>query len=325
MTESDLIKDALTDFETYAHKNLHNFDRTSSAQWTEEIMLRLCKAGHKNEYYVRVSKVDDADDGEWLYDMTWLQYDGRQQLIDVKLVLECEWQDFRKHVVPDFRKMLLAKSDLRCMIFQAADEQKAQNNVRSLISVINRFHRTECEDNYLFCVWLKNESRFYFDVYPSNPVEVDEDPPTKGLHLGYIKKLYLDYWTALKSSFEGRDRGIKFRKPLPQCFMTFAVGRSDFHIHTWASRDKRYVNVGLTVQGIQGKSHFDRLKMSKTEIESEIGAELEWQENPKQNYIRLYLRNIDLTNQRDWGKQHRWLCEQLETFYRVFSERIKAL
>ena len=325
MTESDLIKDALTDFETYARKNLPNFDRTSSAQWTEEIMTRLCEAGHTNEYYVRVSRVDDADDGEWLYDMTWLQYNGMQQLIDVKLVLECEWQDFRKHVVPDFRKMLLAKSDLRCMIFIAADEQKAQNNVRRLVSVINRFHKTECEDNYLFCVWLKNESRFYFDVYQSNPMGADKDPAP----LTPIQKLYLEYWTALKSSFEGRDSRIKFRKPLPQCFMTFAVGRSDFHIHTWASRDKGYVNVGLTVRGIQGKSHFDRLKMSKTEIESEIGAELgaelEWQENPKQNYIRLYLRKIDLTNKRDWDRQHQWLCEQLETFYRVFSERIRAL
>ena len=328
MTESDRIKRALTDFEAYARKNLNLRTRAVPARWTEGIMTRLCKGGQDADNSVRVKGIDEAEGGEWLYDMVWLQNNGRGQLIDVKLVLECEAEKFRDYVVPDFRKMLLAKSELRCMIFRAADKQTAKSNVRSLVSAINMFHRTECEDNYLFCVWLKNESRFYFDVYPSNPVGVDEDPPAKGLHLGHIKKLYLDYWTALKNHFEQRDKrndDIKFRKPLPQCFMAFAVGRSDFHIHMWASRDKRYVNVGLTVQGIQGKSHFDRLKMSKTEIESEIGAELEWQENPKQNYIRLYLRNIDLTKQRDWGRQHRWLCEQLETFYRVFSERIKAL
>ena len=200
--------------------------------------------------------------------------------------------------------------------------KKPEENVKTLISAIKQVSiGTECKDNYLFCVWLKDEARFYFDVYQSNPVEADEDPAP----LTPTNQLYLEYWTALKSSFEEFDSGIKFRKPLPQCFMTFAVGRSDFHIHTWASRDKRYVNVGLTVQGIQGKSHFNRLKKSKKEIESAIGVELEWEENPKQNYIRLYLRNIDLTEQRDWGRQHKWLCEQLETFYRVFSERVKAL
>ena len=107
--------------------------------------------------------------------------------------------------------------------------------------------------------------------------------------------------------------------------MTFAVGHSGFHIHTWASRDKRYINVGLTVKGDQGKSHFDRLKKSKTQTEGLISPELEWQENPKENYIRLYLEDTDLDDRDDWERQHQWLCEQLEIFYVVFSKWVKAL
>ena len=71
-----------------------------------------------------------------------------------------------------------------------------------------------------------------------------------------VKTLYLEYWTALKNHFEQRDKrnnDIKFIKTLPQCFMPFAVGHSGFHIHTWASRDKRYINVGLTVKGGSGE------------------------------------------------------------------------
>ena len=49
------------------------------------------------------------------------------------------------------------------------------------------------------------------------------------------RKLYLEYWTALKSSFEGGYSGIKFQKPQPQCWMGFAIGRTDFH-HTKQSR-----------------------------------------------------------------------------------------
>ena len=140
-----------------------------------------------------------------------------------------------------------------------------------------------------------------------------------------IEQLYLEYWKALKSSFEGRNNGIKFRKPHPQCWMGFAVGRSNFGIHTWASRDKKYICVGLTVDGEHGKTHFNLLQESMTEIQKKMGVDLEWQENPKENNIRVYQRNIDLENRLDWGKQHQWLYDNLELFYEVFKPRIDAL
>ena len=152
---------------------------------------------------------------------------------------------------------------------------------------------------------------------PALAIKKDDNVPAK--------KLYLEYWKALKSSFEGRDNGIKFRKPQSQCYMGFKIGRSGFGIHTWASKEKKYVCVGLTVAGNHGKSHFDRLKRSKTEIEREISPELEWQENSKQNYIRLHLRNTDLEDTKDWKRQHKWLCEQLEIFHSMFVPRIKSL
>ena len=107
--------------------------------------------------------------------------------------------------------------------------------------------------------------------------------------------------------------------------MGFKVGRSGFEIHTWASKEKKYICVGLTTDGNHGKTHFNLLKQDKIAIEREVDAELEWEENNKQNYIRLYLRNTDLENQQDWSRQHEWLCEQLETFRRVFVPRIQAL
>ena len=152
---------------------------------------------------------------------------------------------------------------------------------------------------------------------PASPIKKDDNVP--------VKQLYLEYWTALKSSFEERNNGIKFRKPQPQSWMGFKVGRSGFYLYTSASRNKRYISVGLTVRGVHGKSHFDRLKRSKTEIEKEISAKLKWEENPKENYIYLNCWDIDLQDRNDWDRQHKWLCEQLETFHSVFVPRIKAL
>ena len=62
----------------------------SDAKWTREIKNRLCKVGKKRKYWVYASRCDEADDGEWLYDLTWLDYQ-EDNLIDVKLALESEW------------------------------------------------------------------------------------------------------------------------------------------------------------------------------------------------------------------------------------------
>ena len=146
--------------------------------------------------------------------------------------------------------------------------------------------------------------------------------------LSPAKQLYLEYWTALKNYFEGREErnsDIKFRKPQPQNEMGFAIGRSDFQLATLASRDKLHICVSLMVKGTHGRSHFDRLKMSKTEIKRESGHELKWEPNPKENNIRLYLKDTDLEDRDDWERQHQWLCEQLETFHKVFKPRVREL
>ena len=165
---------------------------------------------------------------------------------------------------------------------------------------------------------------------PTPPVDDSARPDADTVPPAYdglssTPQLYLEYWTALKSSVDRRDSSIKFRKPQPECWMGFAVGRSGFGIHAWVGKMERYVCIGLTVKGPHGRSHFKRLRQKKIEIESKIGAELEWQENPSENYIRLYSRDTNLEDRQDWNRQHQWLYEKLEIFYSVFKERVKAL
>ena len=161
------------------------------------------------------------------------------------------------------------------------------------------------------------------EVAPALPAP-DPDPKKDS---SSANQLYLEYWEELKNNddLRLRDSGIKLRKPQPQCWMGFAVGYSDFGIHTWASMEEKYIMVGLRADGTHGKSYFNRLKESMTEIEKGMDVKLEWQENPKQNYIRLYLPNTDLEDRGDWNRQHKWLCDNLKRFYSVFKPRIQAL
>ena len=159
MNELEVVKTTLKD----AVPIINRLPKGSG--WTQEIMPRLCDAGQECDYYVCVSKVNQADRGKWLYDMTWLQSEGNG-VTDVGLVLECEWGYFRE-VRADFEKLLLAKACLRCMIFWAENRQDAMDYVLRLVDVINEFQRTDPKDKYLFCVWLDDEDGFYFNAYPN--------------------------------------------------------------------------------------------------------------------------------------------------------------
>jgi len=138
------------------------------------------------------------------------------------------------------------------------------------------------------------------------------------------KKLGLEYWTAFRDYVTAHSKILKSQKPRPQHWTTFAIGRSGFHISaTIAARDQT-IGITLTVSGDDSKAHFSLLQGDKEEIENEIGENLEWRENPKQNRVILKV-HMDPKNKADWEKQHAWLLEKLELFHKTFSPRIKAL
>ena len=142
-----------------------------------------------------------------------------------------------------------------------------------------------------------------------------------------VQQLHLEYWTTLREILEERNGVIMPVNPLPRYWMPFAVGRSNFSLSASTSVKGQWVCVSLTLTGKDGKDHFYLLERDKAGIEEEVGAELKWGGKyvQKQSYISFYQRGVDLEDRQDWNKQHRWLCEQLETFYRVFSPRVEAL
>ena len=137
-------------------------------KWTRFIMTLLCKVGQDEKYYVCTSKADQADRSEWLFDLTWIKYDETQP-IKLGLVLECEWGVGREEadkkfdkIEYDFQKLILARADLRCMIFWADDEAQARKDILRLLNQVQRFQMSEPGDNYLFCVVLGEERHFGF-------------------------------------------------------------------------------------------------------------------------------------------------------------------
>jgi len=117
--------------------------------WTEVIKKRIGILGKEKGFYICSSGWSPPDgQGEWLYDLVWLQNEGNY-MVRVPLVLECEWGIDIKNIEEDFCKLLVARAEHRIMIFQ----QKTQGDVNRILdrldSAIKKFQHTTPRDRYL--------------------------------------------------------------------------------------------------------------------------------------------------------------------------------
>jgi hypothetical protein len=126
--------------------------------WTKAIKRRLIQEGHKNSCKVYTSGFDGvADGGEWLFDLSWLVYeDGKVKRVE--MVLESEWK--LAGVDDDFQKLLLARAQLRVMIFQVRTQEEFNDQISHLCEQVNIFEQAEIGDRYLFSCWVAEDRCF---------------------------------------------------------------------------------------------------------------------------------------------------------------------
>jgi len=136
------------------------------------------------------------------------------------------------------------------------------------------------------------------------------------------------YWTDFHETlnrFKGPVSGE--RKPQPQSWMGYSIGRTGFNLEAVMLRQKGQVRAGIYIAGDQAKSHFHLLLEQRAEIESEIGSALQWEEltSGRDSRIAMYLSEVDPESENDWPRQHEWMAAKLNDFHRVFRERVRLL
>lgn len=142
------------------------------------------------------------------------------------------------------------------------------------------------------------------------------------------KSLQLAYWGALGSVLMSKGGALgKERKPQPQSWMAYSIGRTGFSVNASQSRPKRQVRAELYISNANAKPFFYLLRAQKSAIEAELGYTVDWEELPegKDSRISTPLDDTDPEDQADWPRQHEWLAARLNEFYRVFVNRVKAL
>lgn len=136
------------------------------------------------------------------------------------------------------------------------------------------------------------------------------------------------YWLALNPVLSAMGGPISGnRKPQPQSWMTYAIGRSGFHLGATMIRPKNQVRAELYISGDNAKRYFALLLDQKAAVEQELHYPLEWEELPARNDCRIsvYMNEVDPEDESDWPRQHQWLAQHLNDLHRVFANRVKAL
>ena len=137
-------------------EGLDSLELTTSdgnAVWTKVIATKLCEIGQGFGFQVG-AKVDKEKRnwGEWLYDVTWLEYDEDGRVVTAPLVAECEW-DKLEEITDDFDKLLLARACVRLMIYEGTYGAGSKWIAEQLATRVRKFKSSTDEDTWLLAAW----------------------------------------------------------------------------------------------------------------------------------------------------------------------------
>lgn len=139
--------------------------------------------------------------------------------------------------------------------------------------------------------------------------------------------LLKEFWGQLRTELELKKCRVRTQSPLPQSWTNAALGRSGISLVAVATVQKRSIRVQVLLNGPNRQAFFRQLQSMRTEIESEIGVSLQWNENPdkQESHIRLTKEGADLTVREAWPELITWMREKLEAFHNAFSRRARDL
>jgi len=114
--------------------------------WTNLIKEKFEEYGLSLGYEVRLSK-RQGKKSEWLFDMLW--FASNDGYIDhVYLVLESEFEPRIYNIIEDFNKLLVARADIRIMIFSRRKTDQVEETFMDIEERIKLFSQTMPGDKY---------------------------------------------------------------------------------------------------------------------------------------------------------------------------------
>ena len=143
--------------------NLNAFANMAQAERTmavKTVLVQACNAIDDTVATFASPQVHlEVDGAEWLYDVTALLYDIPDENIfsGTILVAECEWRRIELEILNDFQKLLLARADVRVMVFDGNQPLQYQELFAIFQNNIANNKQAQLGDIWLFAAWTTDE------------------------------------------------------------------------------------------------------------------------------------------------------------------------
>jgi hypothetical protein len=143
-----------------------------------------------------------------------------------------------------------------------------------------------------------------------------------------VKLDQLRFWEELIQYASQQEPGALqvTRKPRPQHWYLLAIGRTGFRLTLTVNSFASRVGCEIFMNGDDAKRNFHALQAKKSEIETQLGYPLEWQELEEKKGSRVATYSPGLIDDVDQRPELiKWLFEKATEFHRVFAPVIQDL
>jgi hypothetical protein len=137
----------------------------------------------------------------------------------------------------------------------------------------------------------------------------------------------LAFWTDIHNRMKSEKLPFRLQKPSQDHWSSIAVGRSGFHLSMLLTPKNQSIVVEMNIQPKDWKdSAFEQLRSQATDIEKEVGMNLEWRPMIDKGSSKVVLEaKIDPKVDANRKAVCDWFAEWTPKMYAAFSKRVKAL
>lgn len=143
----------------------------------------------------------------------------------------------------------------------------------------------------------------------------DNDPLTR------TKLQQLEYWNKFKEYTLKKDSNIRLQTPRPQHWYDVTIGSSSAHLCLTINSRENLLGCELYIN--TEKDLFYYLQERRSEIEKNIGQEVEWIEASVARRIKIKEEVKELFDPDTWDGQFEWLFTKMTLFRRLFPKYIR--
>lgn len=137
------------------------------------------------------------------------------------------------------------------------------------------------------------------------------------------RELQLEFWSALEPRLRESKDIPSTQTPRPQYWYDVALGHSDIFLSNTASPETGKVSIRVYLRHRIADKALEFFLTKKTEIEKEIGHQLNWDPNPdtRDKIVQLE-READISNREQWPEILDWMEEHIIKFRKAFASRM---